>query len=257
MKGGMFPYPRQPRRSLKAPPPPETREIEVDGRPLPLTIRRDRRATRLTLRIEPGGRALRLTVPVRLPEREIHDFLNRHQGWLMTRLARFRTTNALIDGGYVMVRGVSHRIEATGRLRGLTEALVLDDEAVLRVGGMEENIARRIADFLKKEARLELERLVAVHAGRIGRRAKSLTLRDTRSRWGSCSADGALSFSWRIAMAPPAVIDYLAAHEVAHLREMNHGPAFWALCAELCPGMEDAKRWLKRNGGLLHAVDFA
>lgn len=257
MKGSMFPSFGKPRRPLKAPPQPETREIEVNGRRMPLVVRRDRRATRLTLRIEPGGRALRLTVPVRLPEREIRDFLDRHQGWLMTRLARFRTSSALVDGGYVMLRGVSHRIEATGRLRGLTEALVVDGEAVLRVGGMEESLPRRIADFLKKEARIELERLVAVHAGRIGRRAKSLTLRDTRSRWGSCSADGALSFSWRIAMAPPAVIDYLAAHEVAHLREMNHGPAFWALCGELCPGMDEAKRWLKRNGSLLHAVDFA
>ena len=256
MKKAMFPLLRKPVRAPKTPPPPETRALEINGRSLPLTIRRDRRATRLTLRIEPGGRALRLTVPPRVPEREIRDFLDRHQGWLMTRLARFRTTNALADGGYVMVRGLSHRIEATGRLRGLTEAVVIDGEAVLRVGGMAESLPRRIADFLRKEARLELERLVAIHAGRIGKRAKSLTLRDTRSRWGSCSADGALSFSWRIAMAPPSVIDYLAAHEVAHLREMNHGPAFWALCGELCPGMEDAKRWLKRNGSLLHAVDF-
>lgn len=252
----MFPSLRKPRRALKTPPAPETREVEVNGRSLPLTIRRDVRATRLTLRIEPGGRALRMTIPTGLPERDIRDFLDRHHGWLMTRLARFRTANALAHGGYVMVRGVSHRIEATGRLRGLAEAVVVDGEPVLRVGGMEEHLARRIADFLKKEARLELDRLVAVHAGRIGRRVKSMTLRDTRSRWGSCSADGALSFSWRIAMAPPAVIDYLAAHEVAHLREMNHGPAFWALCAELCPGMEEARRWLKRNGTMLHAVDF-
>jgi predicted metal-dependent hydrolase len=256
MKGAMFSSLRKPRKALKTPPPPETRELDVNGRRLPLTIRRDLRATRLTLRIEPGGRALRMTVPNGVPERDIRDFLDRHQGWLMTKLAKFRSTNELADGGYVMIRGISHRIEATGRLRGLTEALLIDDEAVLRVGGMEESIPRRISDFLKKEARLELDRLVAVHAGRVGRRVKSLTLRDTRSRWGSCSADGALSFSWRIAMAPPRVIDYLAAHEVAHLREMNHSPAFWALCEQLCPGMEDAKRWLKRNGSLLHAVDF-
>lgn len=252
----MFSSLRTPRKALKTPPAPEAREIEVNGRRLPLTVRRDPRATRLTLRIEPGGRALRLTVPVRVPEREIDAFLERHHGWLMTRLSRFRSDNSLVDGGYVMIRGVSHRIEATGRLRGLAEALLVEGEPVLRVGGMVESLPRRIADFLKKEARLELERLVAVHAGRIGCRAKSLTLRDTRSRWGSCSAEGALSFSWRIAMAPPMVIDYLAAHEVAHLKEMNHGPAFWALCASLCPDMEEAKRWLRRNGSLLHAIDF-
>ena len=256
MKDSMFSLARKPRKALKTPPPPERREIDVNGRALPLTIRRDLRATRLTLRIEPGGRALRMTVPNGIAEREIRDFLSRHQGWLMTKLAKFRSTNELEDGGYVMIRGVAHRIEATGRLRGLTEAVVVEDEAVLRVGGMEESIPRRISDFLKKEARLELDRLVAVHAGRIGKRVKSLTLRDTRSRWGSCSADGALSFSWRIAMAPPHVIDYLAAHEVAHLREMNHSPAFWSLCEQLCPTTQEAKRWLKRNGSLLHAVDF-
>jgi predicted metal-dependent hydrolase len=256
-KAAMFPIFRKPRRALKTPPPPETRQVEVNGRTLPLTIRHNAQATRLTLRIEPGGRALKMTVPTGLPERDIRDFLDRHQGWLMTRLAKFRTTNALADGGHVFVRGVAHRIEATGRVRGLTEAVLVDDEAVLRVSGLEEHLPRRICDFLKKEARIELERLVAVHSGRIGRKVKSMTLRDTRSRWGSCSADGSLSFSWRIAMAPPMVIDYLAAHEVAHLREMNHSPAFWALCGELCPRMDEAKRWLKRNGSMLHAVDFA
>jgi len=95
-----------------------------------------------------------------------------------------------------------------------------------------------------------------LHAPKVGRKVRSLTLRDTRSRWGSCSADGALSFSWRIVMAPPFVLDYLAAHEVAHLREMNHGPEFWTLCAKLCPRVEEAKRWLKRNGTMLHALDF-
>lgn len=210
----------------------------------------------MTLRIEPGGRALKLTVPGGLPEREVSAFLIRHQGWLMTKLARFSGESELEDGGTILVRGVAHRIERTGRLRGLTEALVIDDEAVLRVGGAEEHLRRRIADYLKKEARSELERLVAVYAGRTGRRARSLSLKDTRSRWGSCSAEGDLSFSWRIAMAPPKVIAYLAAHEVAHLQEMNHGPRFWALCESLCPETKDAKHWLKRNGTMLHAIDF-
>ncbi len=133
---------------------------------------------------------------------------------------------------------------------------MVDDEAVLRVGGAEEHLRRRIADYLKREARGELERLVAVYAGRIGRRARSLSLKDTRSRWGSCSAEGDLSFSWRIAMAPPKVIAYLAAHEVAHLQEMNHGPDFWTLCERLCSDTKDAKHWLKRNGTMLHAIDF-
>ncbi|GCA47603.1 hypothetical protein KGO5_00010 [Sinorhizobium sp. KGO-5] len=199
---------------------------------------------------------MKLTVPEGLPEREVSAFLTRHQGWLMTKLARFSGESELEDGGTILVRGVAHRIERTGRLRGLTEALVIGEEAVLRVGGAEEHLRRRIADYLKKEARSELERLVAVYAGRTGSRARSLSLKDTRSRWGSCSAEGDLSFSWRIAMAPPKVIAYLAAHEVAHLQEMNHGPRFWALCESLCPETKDARHWLKRNGTMLHAIDF-
>ncbi|MDW9537907.1 DUF45 domain-containing protein [Sinorhizobium meliloti] len=244
------------RRRGSGPPLDVIRDIEVAGKVLPLTIRQNARATRMTLRIEPGGRALKLTVPEGLPEREVSAFLIRHQGWLMTKLARFSGESELEDGGTILVRGVAHRIERTGRLRGLTEALVIDDEAVLRVGGAEEHLRRRIADYLKKEARSELERLVAIYAGRTGRRARSLSLKDTRSRWGSCSAEGDLSFSWRIAMAPPKVIAYLAAHEVAHLQEMNHGPRFWALCESLCPETKDAKHWLKRNGTMLHAIDF-
>lgn len=223
---------------------------------MPLTIKQNARATRMTLRIEPGGRALKMTIPQGLPEREVNAFLNRHQGWLMTKLARFSGESQIEEGGSILIRGISHRIERTGKIRGLTEAIVIDDEPVLRVSGDEEHLNRRIVDFLKKEARQDLDRLVAIYTGRIGRRAKSLSLKDTRSRWGSCSADGALSFSWRIVMAPPKVIAYLAAHEVAHLQEMNHSPDFWALCGRLCPDTDDAKRWLRRNGTMLHAIDF-
>jgi predicted metal-dependent hydrolase len=109
---------------------------------------------------------------------------------------------------------------------------------------------------LKKEARADLERLSRMHASSIGATIRSISMKDTRSRWGSCSTEGNLSFSWRIVMAPPQVIDYLAAHEVAHLKEMNHGPHFWALCRKLCPQMEEAKAWLKRHGSQLHAIDF-
>ncbi|MCY1223005.1 hypothetical protein D9M68_360640 [compost metagenome] len=233
-----------------------TRQIDVAGKSLPLTIKQNARATRMTLRIEPGGRALKMTIPPGLPEREVNAFLNRHQGWLMTKLARFSGESQIEEGGSILIRGISHRIERTGNIRGLTEAVLIDDEPVLRVNGGEEHLNRRIVDFLKKEARQDLDRLVAIYTGRIGRRAKSLSLKDTRSRWGSCSADGALSFSWRIVMAPPKVIAYLAAHEVAHLQEMNHGPDFWTLCGRLCPDTEDAKRWLRRNGTMLHAIDF-
>lgn len=156
----------------------------------------------------------------------------------------------------ISLRGVAHRIEHTGQLRGVTQVQMENGEPVIRISGLPEHAGRRLSAFLKKEARLDLERLVAIHTGRLGKPSKSLALKDTRSRWGSCSWDGNLSFSWRIVMAPPSVIDYLAAHEVAHLKEMNHGPQFWALCKRLCPGMDEAKSWLKRHGSELHALDF-
>ncbi|MBO9195861.1 M48 family metallopeptidase [Rhizobium sp. 16-449-1b] len=252
----MFPLLSKPRRSVRKPAPPETRTLDVAGRLMPLTIKQHERATRITLRIEPGGRALKMTIPRGLARRDVDAFLDRHQGWLMTKLAKFSTDTGLNDGGTILFRGVSHRIQHTGSLRGLTEATVIDGKPVLRVSGMPEHLGRRIATFLKKEARADLERLAKFHAHSIRAPIKSISMKDTRSRWGSCSAEGNLSFSWRIIMAPPSVVDYLAAHEVAHLKEMNHGPHFWALCKKLCPGMEDAKSWLKRHGSLLHAIDF-
>ena len=247
----MFSSILKPRRALRTPPP-ELRAVEVNGRSVPLTIRRNAQATRLTLRIEPGGRALKMTVPTGLPEREIRDFLDRHHAWLMTKLARFSSRSALADGHHIFIRGVAHRIEETGMLRGLTEAVTVDGEAVLRVSGESEHVPRRIRDYLKKEARKDLQDRVAFHAPRVGRKVRSMTLRDTRSRWGSCSADGALSFSWRIVMAPPFVLDYLVAHEVAHLREMNHGPRFWRLCDELTRDSLSARDWLGEQGPALH-----
>jgi predicted metal-dependent hydrolase len=103
-----------------------------------------------------------------------------------------------------------------------------------------------------REARRDLSQSVAVYATRLGQRPARVTLRDTRSRWGSCTARGELNFSWRLILAPPVVLDYLVAHEMAHLREMNHSPRFWALTHELCPHVDEAERWLKRHGSELH-----
>jgi predicted metal-dependent hydrolase len=252
----MFALLKKPVRTKSRPPETVKRTLDVGSRSMPLTIKENRRATRITLRIEPGGRALALTVPTGLRKHEIEDFLHRHQGWLLTKLAKFSNDNALSDGGLVPIRGVPHRIEHTGNLRGITEAIVVDGQPVLRVSGMSDHLSRRLSAFLKKEARKDIEALVAQHAATIRKPVKSITMKDTRSRWGSCSWDGNLSFSWRIVMAPPLVIDYLAAHEVAHLKEMNHGPQFWALCKDLCPRMDEARRWLKQHGSQLHAIDF-
>ena len=233
------------------------RDIAVGGRRLPLTIRENVRATRMTLRIEPGGKTLKMSVPTGISDQEIDRFLHRHHGWLTTRLDKLPKAAMIAEGHFVPVRDIPHRIERTGKLRGISKAEMVDEEWVLSIGGAPEHLARRVADFLKKQARADLEPAVDRHARSIGRSVAAIRFKDTKSRWGSCTSDGQLSFSWRIVMAPDFVIDYLAAHEVAHLQEMNHGPKFWALCHSLCARTDEAKSWLKHHGSALHAVDFS
>lgn len=246
---GLFkPPPRQPAVPIE-------RMHAVAARTLPLRIVENTRAKRLTLRIEAGGKGLRVTVPPGIDPREVDHFLARHRGWLETRLAKLPEDTALRPGVKLPVRGVPHLI-AHQPGRGTVTVGAIEGEPALIVHGDRAHLQRRLADFLKREARRDIEILVAKHTDAVGRRAKTVRYRDTTSRWGSCTSDGTLSFSWRIMMAPKTVIDYLVAHEVAHLKEMNHGPKFWALCRELCPRTDEARAWLKKNGGALQAIRF-
>jgi predicted metal-dependent hydrolase len=120
------------------------------------------------------------------------------------------------------------------------------------VAGEAPHVARRIGDFLKREARRDLEAASRRYAQRLGVSVKRVSVRDQVSRWGSCSTTGVLSYSWRLILAPPFVLDYLAAHEVAHLIEMNHSQRFWRLVERLCPAMQRAKTWLDVHGTDLH-----
>jgi predicted metal-dependent hydrolase len=235
---------------------PATRVHRVAGRELPLRVVENARAKRLTLRIEAGGQGLRITVPPGLRRGEVDKFLERHRDWLELKLARLPDRPQVRAGVKMPLRGTPHLIVHVPAKRGTVTAAREDGLPVLHVHGDKAHLPRRLADFLKREARSHIEPLVAKHTASVGRRAKAVRYKDTSSRWGSCTSDGTLSFSWRIMMAPPAVIDYLVAHEVAHLREMNHGPDFWALCRELCPRTDEARAWLKRNGSALQAIRF-
>ncbi len=245
-------------RTLSKPsrPPVEAREHTVAGRTLPLRIVENERARRLTLRIDAGGQGLRVTVPPGLRQGEVEKFLHRHQGWLEQRLAKVPDRPQVRRGVKVPFRGVPHLVVHEPGRRGTVSVENGEGGPRLVVHGERLHLPRRVADFLKREARREIEMLVARHTATVGRKAKAIRFRDTTSRWGSCTSDGTLSFSWRIMMAPPAVIDYLVAHEVAHLKEMNHGPDFWKLCGQLCPDTERCKAWLKRNGGAVQAIRF-
>lgn len=252
---GLF-KPASARKKKQQPPPPQERQHRVAGRVLPLHVVENARARRLTLRIETGGRGLRVTVPPGMPAIEVDRFLDRHQGWLEQRLKTVPEHPQVRPGIRIPLRGVPHLIVHDGASRSGARIVAGEAGPELHVGGDRRHLGRRVADFLKREARREIEPLVERHTATVGRRARAVRFRDTSSRWGSCTADGALSFSWRIVMAPRPVIDYLVAHEAAHLREMNHGPRFWKLCGELCPDTERCRAWLKRNGNALHAIVF-
>jgi predicted metal-dependent hydrolase len=126
------------------------------------------------------------------------------------------------------------------------------DNEVIRVSGRDEHAARRVLDFMKREARLILEHRSRDYASRIGAKVTRVAVRDPASRWGSCAVSGAISYSWRLIFAPDFVLDYVVAHEVAHLREMNHGPRFWKLVRQLAPDIETPQTWLRQHGIALH-----
>jgi predicted metal-dependent hydrolase len=219
--------------------------------PVPLEFRRSPRARRISLKIDNARGRVVLTAPMRAATRQALDFLARSEGWLRQRLAELPTACPFVDGATVPLLGVPCRLRHDGsRLRGVTARAGED----IVVPGAAEHLARRVTDFLKAEARREIGDRARAKAAVLGRPIKAITLRDTRTRWGSCSRKGGLTFSWRLILAPEFVLDYVVAHEVAHLQEMNHGPGFWALCKSLTAADAKAARaWLKGNGGALHA----
>lgn len=233
-----------------------SREIEVDGEWVPVEVVENARARRLTLRIVPGGGGLKVTIPPHVREDELAEFLDRNRNWAASRLARLPETTKIEEGAIIPFKGVDHKIIYLDRLRGVVEAKPVLEEPSLLVPGDPAMVSRKVLAFLKKEARRELNLAVTEYAEALSVRPKIVRITDTTSRWGSCSSTRTLSFSWRIIMAPPEVLHYLAAHEVAHLREMNHSENFWNLVREICPDMASHKAWLKTNGNRLHAVSI-
>lgn len=218
---------------------------------IPIEFRRSTRAGRLSLRVDNARQRVVLVAPASVARRHAIDFLVRHEGWINARIEQLPAVQPFQDGATVLILGVPHTIRGEpAKLRGL----VTLGPGVVTVPGAPESVGRKLTDFLKKEAKREIAELARVKSAAVGRPVKGLTLRDTRSRWGSCSAGGRLAFSWRLFLAPGWVLDYVVAHEVAHLKEMNHGPRFWALCASLTEtDPKKARAWLKQHGGALHA----
>lgn len=227
-------------------------EIDARGRPMRIALRQNARAVRYLLRLPADNSGPVITIPKGGTQAQAERFARAHVDWLLERLEQRPEFVAFEPGARIPLRGVEHRIVPTGKLRGLVKTGEDNGEPILLVPGDETQIPRKLANWLKAEAKRDLTEATRIYAERIDKKVAGLTIRDTKSRWGSCAHNGKLSFSWRLILAPPEILDYVAAHEVAHLREMNHSDRFWSLCEDLAPHTPGARKWLKENGNRLH-----
>jgi hypothetical protein len=226
--------------------------LRIDGRPVSVTIRLNRRARRLIVKVHPSTGEVTVVAPSQRALDHALDFARSESTWIARRLAEVPAPVPFGLGANIPFRGQEHVVEAGGS--GPAPVWIDESEGrrIIRVSGRSEHAPRRLLDFLKREARKALAAHTLELTGRIGLAPKRITVRDTESRWGSCSADRALSFSWRLILAPDFVLDYVVAHEVAHMRHMNHGPRFWSLVRELAGEVDTPQAWLAANGPLLH-----
>ncbi len=214
-----------------------------------VTLKRSARARRFTLRVSRSTGKVSLSLPNYARDDEAIAFLQDRSGWVRAQLASCPPVLRPELGGAIPVHGIERPIVSTNGRQPRFDA-----------GRVEIPFSRdpgpAVSALFKQMARDALVPLVQKYADMLHRPIGRITLRDTRSRWGSCSSRGDLMFSWRLVMAPPAVQDYVAAHEVAHLEEMNHSAAYWRVCASLCPSYETHRAWLRREGAALQAWQF-
>jgi len=232
---------------------PDHIDIDAGTAPVRIRLRVNPRAQRYLLRLPADHSGPVLTVPKGGDLARAERFARQHIQWLIDRLERRPDHVAFYPGDRVPLRGDDHVILATGQLRGLVSAGHADcGRPAIYVPGLEDHIPRKLIAWLKAEARTDLVARAEEHAAKIGRKITGISIRDTKSRWGSCASNGRLSFSWRLILAPPHILDYVAAHEVAHLQEMNHSARFWSVCRDLAPQTPEARVWLKEHGLRLH-----
>ena len=232
---------------------PVTITVAFENQVFAVRLRRHPRARRYTLRIHSTTREVVLSMPPRGSVKQATEFAQKHGAWIAARLQKLPRAAPFTHGAMLPLRGVDHRIVHRPSARGTVWTETGEaGELLLCVAGAEPHVARRVRDYLKREAKADLEVASKRAADALGVTIKRVSIRDQASRWGSCSTTGALSYSWRLILAPPYVLDYLAAHEAAHLVEMNHSRAFWRVVARICPDMDRAKAWLDVHGTALH-----
>lgn len=224
--------------------------IEIRGQKIPLIVRRHPRARRMTLRLNILGEGAVITIPVNARSVDALDLAYQKSSWLCQQLKSIGERVAFGDGVQIPFQGVQHQVRHREDIHG---AVWIENDAI-NVTGKVQHISNRLGDWLKKQAHIRIKSLVYQKAKKIDRIPSRVTIRDTRSRWGSCSSKGNLSFSWRLIMAPPEILDYVVAHEVAHLAHMNHSANFWNTVDRLTENAKSGRAWLKRYGSALHRI---
>lgn len=224
--------------------------LRIEGRAVEVSVRLNPRARRLIVKVHPTTGEVSVVAPSQRALARALEFARGQSDWIARQLSHVPAPVALGIGALVPFRGQEHAVREGEAGHGTV--WIEEAARVLRVSGHKEHHPRRLLDFLKREARKELEARTLEFTARLGVRHTSITVRDTASRWGSCSVQRSLSFSWRLILAPPFVLDYVVAHEAAHLSEMNHGAGFWKLVRELVGDAAKPQKWLRLHGAALH-----
>jgi len=213
-------------------------------------VKRSKKARRVALRLDPVERVVNLVIPHRMPLKTAYKFVRQHKDWVRKTLDNLPEKVAFTHGTFLPVFGDQVRLDIEiDPTRKRTILKQYDD--VLNVKTYQTDVTSRITTHLKKIARAGLADIASEKADMIDKEIKRVSIRDTKSRWGSCSQDGNMSFSWRLMFAPYGAIDYVVAHEVAHLIHMDHSRKFWNLCEELSFDYKNGRRWIKENGNSL------
>ena len=224
----------------------------IDGRKVPVRLEVNRRARKLILRIDERTREVVAVAPSRKQLSEVAGFAADRIEWLASRLSVIPEANPFSEGAVIPLRGVSCELTMTGA--GRMARLDPGPPVRLSAPGNPGTFAARVTRYLRREARTDLAQAVTRHCATLGVDARIITVKDTRTRWGSCTSDGRLAFSWRLVCAPPHILDYVAAHECAHLLEMNHSDRFWAEVTRCFGDWKPARKWLHAHGPELHAI---
>lgn len=234
--------------------------ITLNGREIPYRVVHSRRARRL--RITVADAKVIVTLPVGVKAAEAEKMLRQHSDWLLKQLERAprRKSQAhTLPEDVVLLRGEARRVEVVqeaGR-KARTRVDETGGRLIVRVPAGTRGTPRQLAlDWLKLQARAAIEEETARQAQRMGLRYRSISIRDQRTRWGSCSSKGTLSFNWRLIMAPPTVVTYVIIHELAHLRQPNHSKSFWEIVAAYYPDYKLARSWLRKNAAAMRPADI-